>query len=182
MILAFTGAGISKDSGINTFMEMPEVRDRLYRTFATAHPQAYQETIRDLVNAVKKAKPNDAHRALAEYKIPIITMNIDGLHERAGSTQVLEVHGVLPSEDEIEYAHELFHKPVLYGDPAPNYAKAIQKVSKLKSGDILLVVGASRYTQIAVQIREIAYMNGASIIEIQDDATSKVRDFLSRNA
>ena len=53
MILAFTGAGISKDSGINTFMEMPEVRDRLYRTFATAHPQAYQETIRDLVNAVK---------------------------------------------------------------------------------------------------------------------------------
>lgn len=44
------------------------------------------------------------------------------------------------------------------------------------------MVGASRYTQIAVQIREIAYMNGASIIEIQDDATAKVRDFLSRNA
>ncbi|WZU01739.1 hypothetical protein MGH68_00940 [Erysipelothrix sp. D19-032] len=82
MILAFTGAELVKTRALTHSWRCTEVRDRLYRTFATAHPQAYQETIRDLVNAVKNAEPNDAHRALAEYKIPIITMNIDGLHER----------------------------------------------------------------------------------------------------
>ena len=47
------------------------------------------------------AKPNDAHKALAEYKIPIITMNIDGLHKLAGS-DALELHGGLPEDDEMD--------------------------------------------------------------------------------
>lgn len=71
------------------------------------------------------AKPNDGHYALAEYHIPIITMNIDGLHKLAGS-DALELHGGLPEDDEMDIAYSLYNKPVLYGDPAPNYQKLMK--------------------------------------------------------
>ncbi|MDE8338860.1 transcriptional regulator [Erysipelothrix rhusiopathiae] len=177
MILAFTGAGISKASGISTFMEQPEVRDRLHRSFATQHPEAYRETIAELYYIIQKAEPNDAHQALSEYNIPIITMNIDGLHEKAGSSPVA-LHGSMPNENELAYADQLFNKPVLYGDPAPSYRRAYEKVDSLKEGDILLVIGASRFTAVATDLREIAYANGAEIIEIQENAVEQVRETL----
>ncbi len=177
MIIAFTGAGISKASGISTFMENPDVRDQLHRSFATKHPKIYRETIRELYQTISEAQPNDAHYALADYGVDIITMNIDGLHEKAGS-QVLPLHGTMPSEEELSYADELWNKPVLYGDPAPNYQKALEKVQKLGEEDILLVIGASRHTSIAVHIRELAYLNGVEIIEIQENAVEEVRETL----
>lgn len=177
MIIAFTGAGISRESGISTFMEQPLVRDKLYRSYATENPEKYNQTIRDLYNVANLAQPNDAHIALVEYQIPVITMNIDGLHEKAGSN-ALALHGVLPSADELNYAHELWNKPVLYGDPAPNYQKAMQKINEMTSNDVLLVIGASRYTAIAVEIRELAYERGAEIIEIQNNAKTEVRKML----
>lgn len=82
-ILAFTGAGISKQSNIPTFMERPDVREKLFRTFAEHHHEAYNEVIRELKANMNGAEPNDAHFALAEYKVPVITMNIDGLHKKA---------------------------------------------------------------------------------------------------
>lgn len=83
-ILAFTGAGISKQSNIPTFMERPDVREKLFRTFAEHHHEAYNEVIRELKANMNGAEPNDAHFALAEYKVPVITMNIDGLHKQSG--------------------------------------------------------------------------------------------------
>ena len=80
MIIAFTGAGISKESGIDTFQDRPGIREKLYRSYALAHPQEYREVMREFVNGMKDKEPNDAHIALAEYNIPIITMNVDGLH------------------------------------------------------------------------------------------------------
>mgnify|MGYP001316303085 CR=1 FL=1 len=174
MIIAFTGAGISKESGISTFMDRPDIREKLYRSFAHSYPEEYRATIKEMCEKIKLAEPNDAHYALADYDIPVITMNIDGLHEKAGSSPIL-LHGSLPSEDEYDIADQLFNKPVLYGDPAPNYHKAMKKVMSLKEGDILLVIGASRFTGIAVDLREIAYANGAQIIEIQKDASTEVR-------
>ena len=94
-IIAFTGAGISKQSNIPTFMEAPEVRDKLFRSFANAHHAEYNAVIRQLKENMRGAEPNDAHYALAEYHIPVITMNIDGLHAKAG-TKALELHGGLP--------------------------------------------------------------------------------------
>lgn len=179
MVLAFTGAGISRDSGISTFMEQPEVRDRLYRSYAKSNPESYNRTIQQLAQVINIAEPNDAHRALMEYAVPVITMNIDGLHEKAGS-KPLAVHGVMPLEHEIKRAHELIGKPVLYGDPAPNYQKAMEMVSRLKEGDILLVVGASMHTGIAVEIRHYAQALGAEIIEIQANAKTEVRKTLER--
>lgn len=176
-IIAFTGAGISKQSGINTFMEKPEIREKLHRSFAKKYPQEYNQVIKELKMNMVGALPNDAHLALAEYQIPIITMNIDGLHQLAGSNP-LELHGGLPEDDEMDIAYSLYNKPVLYGDPAPNYQLAFQLVYSLNQDDIFLVIGASFYTAIAGQLREVAKSRGARIIEIQDDAAHNVRKVL----
>ena len=176
-ILAFTGAGISKQSHIPTFMERPDIREKLFRSYANTHHQEYNEVMKQLKKNMNKAKPNDAHYALAEYHIPVITMNIDGLHKMAG-TDALELHGGLPKDDEMDIAYTLYNKPVLYGDPAPNYSKAYEMVYALKPGDIFLIVGCSFYTRISVDLREIAKSRGARIIEIQEDAAHNVRKVL----
>lgn len=176
-IIAFTGAGISKQSHIPTFMERPDIREKLFRDFANTHHEEYNEVIRQLKTNMNGAKPNDAHIALAQYKIPVITMNIDGLHQIAGS-DALELHGGLPEDDEMDEAWMLYNKPVLYGDPAPNYAKAYQMVYDLEPDDILLVIGCSFHTAIAVDLREVAKSRGARVIEIQEDAAHNVRKVL----
>ena len=177
MIIAFTGAGISKQSNIPTFMERPDVREKLFRDFAILHPKEYNETIRQLKANMNGAEPNDAHYALSEYNIPIITMNIDGLHTKAGS-EPLELHGGLPEDDEMDIAYKLRNKPVLYGDPAPNYQKAYELVSTMKPGDVFLVIGCSYHTAIACDLREVAKSRGAKIVEIQADAQKNVRKVL----
>lgn len=173
-IIAFTGAGISKQSNIPTFMERPDVREKLFRSYANRHHEEYNEVIKQLKANMNGAQPNDAHYALAEYKIPIITMNIDGLHQLAGSN-ALELHGGLPEDDEMEIAWSLYNKPVLYGDPAPNYQKAYEMVSALEPNDVFIVVGCSYHTAIACDLRELAKSRGAKIIEIQKDAAHNVR-------
>lgn len=108
MIISFTGAGISKASGIPTFQEQDGIREKLERNYAITHKKEFENVIKNMQNFCEKAEPNDAHLSLAEYKIPIITMNINKLHEKAGSKNVLNIHGELPNI-------------VLYGDPAPKY-------------------------------------------------------------
>lgn len=178
-ILAFTGAGISKQSNIPTFMERSDVREKLFRSYANSHHEEYNEVIRQLKANMNGAKPNDAHIALAEYKIPVVTMNIDGLHKLAGS-DALEMHGGLPEDDEMDKAYSLYNKPVLYGDPAPNYQKAYEMVYDLEPDDVFLVIGCSFHTAIAVDLREIARSRGARIIEIQEDAAHNVRKVLEK--
>ena len=176
-IIAFTGAGISKQSNIPTFMEAPEVRDKLFRRFAQRHHEEYNEVIRQLKENMNGAEPNDAHYALKEYNIPVITMNIDGLHRKAGS-DALELHGGLPEDDEMDIAWSPYNKPVLYGDPAPNYEKAYEMVMSLTKGDILLVVCCTYHTAIACDLRDVAKSCGAHVVEIQSDAAHNVRKTL----
>lgn len=176
-IIAFTGAGISKQSNIPTFMERPDVREKLFRSYAEEHHEEYNEVIKQLKANMNGAKPNDAHYALAEYNIPVITMNIDGLHKLAGS-DALELHGELPDDDEMDIAWSLYNKPVLYGDPAPNYSKAYAMCYDLQPGDVFIVIGCSMYTSIAVDLRQVARNQGARIIEIQEDAAHNVRKTL----
>lgn len=176
-IIAFTGAGISKQSNIPTFMERPDVREKLFRSFAKRHHEEYNDVIRQLKANMNGAKPNDAHLSLAQYNIPVITMNIDGLHKLAGSN-ALELHGVLPEDDEMDIAYSLYDKPVLYGDPAPNYQKGYEMVYELEPGDIFLVIGCSFHTGISVDLRNVARSRGAKIIEIQEDAAHSVRKVL----
>lgn len=168
MILAFTGAGISKASGILTFEEQKDLRDKLSHGFKQLYRKEYNELIQGMQEICNKAKPNDAHIALAEYNVPIITMNIDGLHKRAGSKHVLEIHGRLP-------------KIVLYGEYAHNYDKAIKMVGKLREGDIFLIVGVSFHTNIAYYLKEFAERKKVETIIINSQAEVLLRPFLESN-
>lgn len=178
-VIAFTGAGISKQSNIPTFMERPDVREKLFRSYANSHHEEYNKVIKQLKANMNGAKPNDAHYSLAEYNIPVITMNIDGLHKLAGS-DALELHGGLPEDDEMNIAYSLYNKPVLYEDPAPNYQMAYEMVYDLEPDDVFIVIGCSYHTAIACDLREVARSKGAKIIEIQEDAAHNVRKTLER--
>lgn len=168
MILAFTGAGISKASGIPTFDEQGDLRNKLDRYFSYTHPEEFQSVIQNMTDICNKAKPNDAHLALAEYRIPVITMNIDNLHHKAGSEEVLPIHGNLPHI-------------VLYGDPAPLYEMAYNWVFQLEKGDIFLIIGTSFYTNISEQLMINATIQEAEVIIINEDAEHKVREILEQN-
>lgn len=178
-IIAFSGAGISKQSSIPTFMERPDIREKLFRSYANTHHEEYNRLIKELKANMNGAKPNDAHYALAQYNIPVITMNIDGLHKLAGS-DALELHGGLPEDDEMDIAYSLYDKPVLYGDPAPNYQKGYEMCYALEPGDVFIVVGCSYHTAIACDLREVARSRGARIIEIQEDAAHNMRKILKK--
>lgn len=124
MILAFTGAGISQASGVPTFAKQPGIRDCLTRSYAIQHPAEYGEVIAEMQKACNAAAPNDAHLALAEYDVPVITMNVDGLHQKARSRHILAIHGTLPDI-------------VLYDDPAPLYEVAHNWVFQLPGRGLL---------------------------------------------
>mgnify|MGYP000009464559 FL=1 len=167
MILAFTGAGISQASGVPTFAEQPGIRDCLTRSYAIQHPAEYGKVIADMKKACDAAVPNDAHIALAEYDVPVITMNVDGLHQKARSRHILAIHGTLPNI-------------VLYDDPAPLYEVAHNWVFQLREGDFFLIVGTSYYTNISVQLKREAFRRGADVFEIDHDAEYLVREFLQK--
>lgn len=164
MILALTGAGISKASGIPTFEEQGNLRDYLSREYARNHPDSFKSIMEDLNDKCEVAVPNDAHYALVEYVIPIITMNIDSLHSRAGSKHVLEVHGSLRNKN-----------VVLYGDSAPLYQEAYSWADRLNSNDVLLIIGTSLYTRFPQEIVQIAENHNTEIITINQDAEKDVR-------
>ena len=170
MIIAFTGAGISKASGIPTFDEQGDLRTKLDRDFARHHPKEFNKIMQQLKDTCTAAEPNDAHKALAEYGVPVITMNIDGLHTRAGSEHVVEVHGSVKENN-----------VVLYGDAAPKYTEAIDIVDRMCQDDILLIIGTSFYTSISSQIKYTAEANWSQIIIINNDAEHQVRQFLEEN-
>ena len=104
-IVVLTGAGISAESGLKTFRDSDGLWEG-YNIEDVATPQAWQrnpQLVQDFYNMrrrdVLKAQPNAAHYALAQleekHNVTIITQNIDDLHERAGSTSVLHLHGII---------------------------------------------------------------------------------------
>ena len=100
-----TGAGISAESGLKTFRDSDGLWEG-YNIEDVATPQAWQrnpQLVQDFYNTRRKdvlaAQPNAAHYALAKleerFNVTIITQNIDDLHERAGSTNVVHLHGII---------------------------------------------------------------------------------------
>jgi NAD-dependent protein deacetylase/lipoamidase len=107
-VVAFTGAGISAESGIPTFRDPGGLWDRYdpmrFGTFegiaqeAMEHPDELAEYLTEMKLAFSQAYPNPGHVALAELEraglvIGLVTQNVDGLHREAGSSTVVEVHG-----------------------------------------------------------------------------------------
>jgi NAD-dependent deacetylase len=106
----FTGAGISAESGIPTFRDPDGLWDRFdperfgtwegLAALAMSHPDRLADFLVALRDAFAHARPNAAHRALADLEragltTAVITQNVDGLHQEAGSLHVVEIHGSL---------------------------------------------------------------------------------------
>lgn len=182
-LIFFTGAGISAESGIPTFGDQPGIRDKLTRYFATHNTDEYRKTIIEMRTTCQRAVPNAAHKAIATMDYPVITMNIDGLHQAAGSKNVIPIHGRLPVDDELcaENFSTMLNVPVLYGDPAPLYVEAKRLVKNLSYGDsYFIVVGTSFYTTFSQELLKIAKQKKSHIIRIDDNAAEKVPELIEK--
>ncbi len=131
-VVVLTGAGISAESGIKTFRDSDGLWEG-YNIADVASPRGWRkdpQVVLDFYNMrrhdVKKAKPNAAHIGLAEletqYDVHIITQNIDDLHERAGSTKVLHLHGeiVKMRSEKNEIKTYPYSNDIKLGDKAPD--------------------------------------------------------------
>lgn len=135
-VVILTGAGISAESGIKTFRDSDGLWEE-YRVEDVATYDAYlrnPKLVLDFYNArrreVFKAKPNEGHRQLVrleeKYDVQIITQNIDNLHEQAGSSHVLHLHGELTkarSDRDDNLIVEIGDREIHLGDKAPDGAQ-----------------------------------------------------------
>ncbi len=184
-IAVLTGAGISAESGIKTFRDMGGLWEE-YDIMEVATPQAWKknpELVTKFYNVRRKelfeVEPNAGHYALVElekkYDVQIITQNVDDLHERAGSTKVLHLHGELKKVrstldenliyelskdkyevkigDKCEKGSQLRPHIVWFGEAVPNIGLAAKMTEKC---DIMIVVGTSLNVYPAAGLLEYA--------------------------
>jgi NAD-dependent deacetylase len=195
-----TGAGISAESGIPTFRG-PQGLWRQFRPEDLATPEALSrdpklvwEWYESRRQVMAKAEPNAAHLALAELqrrtRLTLITQNIDGLHARAGSKDVLEFHGSIwrlrctvcsfsavdervPLPELPPYCacgHLLRPDIVLFGEMIPPDI-AHQSFRAARSCDLMLVVGTSAVVYPAASLVHAALEEGTPVIEINVEPT-----------
>jgi len=177
-LVVLTGAGISAESGIKTFRDSDGLWEK-YDVNKVASIEGWNQDkalVLDFFNQRKKemleVQPNKAHLILAElekhFKVSIITQNIDNLHEKAGSTNVLHLHGEITkacNEDKTQVIEigdkeinvvdkapdgsQLRPFVVWFGEQVPLLNEAIETV---RSADILLVIGTSLNVQPAASL------------------------------
>ena len=169
-VIVLTGAGISAESGLKTFRDSGGLWEG-YEVTEVATPQAWaanQELVLEFYNQRRKqaisAEPNPGHFALAEleshFEVTVITQNIDALHEKSGSTDVLHLHGEiskvrstsdpslvydlegweLKQGDLCEKGSQLRPHIVWFGEAVPMIEPAIELASQ---ADIFIVAGTS---------------------------------------
>jgi NAD-dependent deacetylase len=194
-IVALTGAGISKESGIPTFDEMGDLRLKLSRGYFHANPGDFYRILIEMKDCIDAARPNNAHLALAKYKVPIVTMNIDGLHKKAGSDNVIEIHGnyqyvtckkcggkhdfdIVRSSIYCDKCGTILEPNiVLYDDDIPLIYEAINLVRGAKK---LLVVGTSFYTSTANTLVHVAGQVGIEVEIINSKAEIEIPRYLDK--
>ncbi len=167
-VVILTGAGISAESGLKTFRDAEGLWEG-HDVMEVASPQGFANNpalVFDFYNQrrqqLSEVSPNIAHYSLVEleqkHKVTIITQNVDNLHERAGSTNVLHLHGELLKVrsmgsgqvidwtkdlnlgDFCEKGYQLRPHIVWFGEDVPMMTRAIEATS---SADVLIVVGTS---------------------------------------
>lgn len=208
-IAVLTGAGVSAESGISTFRDANGLWDN-YNVEDVATLEGWNRNpalVLDFYNQRRRqlatVKPNAAHLAIASlednYDVTVITQNIDNLHERAGSTRIIHLHGELTkvrpenrynerngfSEDmvfDIGYGDinlgdtsvdgiQLRPHVVWFGEAVPKIEQAIDVV---EAADILLIVGTSLQVYPAAGL--YAYAKASTPIYIIDPKDVPVRD------
>jgi len=167
-IVVLSGAGISAESGLKTFRDSDGLWEG-HDVMEVATPEGFAKNpalVLEFYNARRKqlgeVEPNTAHFDLAaleqDYKVTIITQNVDDLHERAGSTQVIHLHGellkaksvnnenIIPWNKDIklgdlcENGHQIRPHIVWFGEAVPMIDVAIEQC---KTADILIIIGTS---------------------------------------
>jgi NAD-dependent deacetylase len=181
-LVVLTGAGISAESGIRTFRDSDGLWEG-YEVTEVATPRGWRKDpklVLDFYNMRRrdalKAEPNAGHLGLAElerdFDVHIITQNIDDLHERAGSTSVMHLHGeifkmrsdkneelVYPIREDILVGHraedgaQLRPHIVWFEEPVPMIERAVPLV---RSADIFVVVGTSLVVYPAAGLVDLA--------------------------
>ncbi len=198
--VALTGAGISAESGIPTFRSKGGLWEK-YDPMVYASIEAFREdpskywTIRgEFIRDYDSYQPNKAHLALAELEKMnlvrhVITQNIDGLHKKAGSQNVTEIHGSLRETYCLQCGQEFIapHVPeglppycecggvlkpntVLFGEQLPQDAleTAYHESATCK---LMLVIGTSAVVQPAASLPVLAQQKGAKIVEVNIERT-----------
>ncbi len=204
-VAVLTGAGISAPSGIPTFRDPGGLWENFkIEDYATPegfrkNPEAVWRWYAWRYRKIREAEPNEAHRLFAELEgqkgdgFLLVTQNIDGLHQRAGSKRVVELHGSihrarctrcgyrteLPPPEVLE-AHLPPRCPrcgallrpdvVWFGEllPAGAFETA---VAAFRAADLALVVGTSAVVEPAASLGRIAKQAGAYLIEINPEET-----------
>lgn len=171
-LVFLTGAGMSAESGISTFRDSGGLWDR-YPVMDVASAEGFArnpELIHRFYNKRRhelvEAMPNAAHKAVAElekwYDVDVITQNVDNLHERAGSTKVLHLHGELMKVRSMTHPERVYELDLdnldtdvntrdSYGDPVrphivffqeavPNIEPAIEL---MEMADVVVIIGTS---------------------------------------
>lgn len=135
-IVVLTGAGISAESGISTFRDSDGLWEQ-YRVEDVATPEGYakdKKLVLDFYNQRRRqlatVEPNEGHRQLVRleecFDVQIVTQNVDNLHERAGSSNVLHLHGELTkarSERDSNLITDIGYNDILLGDKASDGAQ-----------------------------------------------------------
>lgn len=169
-IVVLSGAGISADSGLATFRDAGGLWEGYdIEEVASIHGwQRDKEKVLEFYNMrreqVFNADPNPGHKAVANleenFDVTVVTQNVDNLHERAGSSTILHLHGLLSearSEDDPDLVTEIGNKPIKLGDKAsdgsqlrPNivwFGEPVPMIEKaaevVMNADIFIVVGTS---------------------------------------
>ena len=168
-IVVLTGAGMSAESGIKTFRDANGLWEG-HDVMEVATPEGFKANpalVLDFYNQRRRqlleVKPNAAHHDLAtletDFKVTIVTQNVDDLHERAGSTNVIHLHGELLKVrsthnvfniqewstdlilgDVCPKGHQLRPHIVWFGEDVPMIEKA---VSVCETADVLIIIGTS---------------------------------------
>lgn len=205
-ITVLTGAGVSAESGIPTFRDALTGLWARYRPEDLATPEAFERDPATVWSwyaerraAVRSAAPNGAHTAIARLarlvpRLTLATQNVDGLHARAGSPSVLELHGNIlrtkcSRENRIVDAWEEPAEPpprcscgaplrpdvVWFGEMLP-HGVLEEAAAAAEDCDVLLVVGTSGLVYPAAALPHAALTAGVPVIVIDPDAVPLARE------
>lgn len=193
--ICLTGAGCSQSAGIPTFAEQPGLRDKLSVEYMRTNYYDFFKTIQMLKKAIDGKEPTTAHKLIAQQKDwRVITMNIDSLHEKAG-TIALEVHRNLKNVicsgckrrhsiatiDTSYYCPSCGAKlqsPIwLYGDGnIPEYKTATQM---LQLASTVIIIGTSFETGFSSEFLRIAKELGKEIHIFNENADAQLTEYLA---
>lgn len=169
-ITVLSGAGVSAESGIKTFRDSDGLWEE-YRVEDVASIEGWhrnKQLVLDFYNARRKAlqnaQPNDAHKIIAEleknFEVCVVTQNVDNLHERAGSSKIIHLHGELTKARSVKdefTSFEIGYNDIHLGDKAPDggqirpfivwFGESVPELGRaakeVESADILIIIGTS---------------------------------------